>query len=213
MSHSAHRYGTRGNLQNDYVLYARTSDAINREGSGPKLRKIFEIILSEKPVNFGHTRAGSYAGGLQPEAFAKTLDRAIGVQCVFSSKEKVKRALKKLKKSDTGISIVVTGLIAEITEMAKDIVLKPHTAFLSLGIHGEKSLLPDEKILEISSMCGHGMVSSKLTNLVMEKVKSDAMTPKEGSLLLAKQCPCGIFNIERCEVLLNSLTLDPPSKR
>ena len=74
MTHSAHRYGTVENLADDYTFYARTSRHVNREGCGPKLRKILEIILSEKPVNPGFQpcrqelpgRAGHQGICLQP---------------------------------------------------------------------------------------------------------------------------------------------------
>ena len=115
MSHSLHRYGTEENLKNDYTFYARTSRWVNREGCGPKLRRILDIILSEKPVNFGSSHAGkSYKGGLDPEAYATTLDKAYGVACCFSNKEAIRNILIKLKEADTGISIVTGGLIDDI---------------------------------------------------------------------------------------------------
>ncbi len=203
MSHSLHRYGTEENLQNDYTFYARTSRWVNREGCGPKLRKILDIILSEKPINFGSSNAGkSFKAGLDPKEYAGTLDKAYGVACCFSDRESIKRILIKLKQADTGISIVTGGLIDEIVEIAKEIGLKPHTAFLSLGIHGKRSLLPEEQTLEMTTMCGHGMVSSKLTQAVIKQVEAGKMTPEEGGRLLAQPCPCGIFNTDRCEELL-----------
>ena len=202
MSHSLHRYGHEESLQNDYTFYIRTSRGVNREGCGPKLRQAFKIVLSERPTNFGHTRAGSFASGLGPEEFVKTLDNAVGVQCVFSNKEKIKSVLKKVKEADMGISVIVSGLIDDIVQMAKEVGLKPHTAFLSLGIHGNKSLLAEEKVLEITTMCGHGMVSAKLAKKVIENVKNGKMNIKEGAHLVAKQCLCGIFNTDRCEAIL-----------
>ena len=205
MSHSLHRYGTEENLDNDYTFYARTSRWVNREGCGPKLRQILDIILSEKPDNFGSSHAGkSYTAGLDPEEYAATLDKAYGVACCFSNKEAIRNILIKLKEADTGISIVTGGLIDEIVEIAKEIGLKPHTAFLSLGIHGKKSLLPEEQVLEMTTMCGHGMVSALLTKAVMNKVESGEMTPEDGATLLAQPCPCGIFNTDRCEELLKA---------
>jgi hypothetical protein len=203
MSHSLHRYGTEENLQNDYTFYARASRWVNREGCGPKLRKILEIILSEKPVNFGSSHAGkSFKAGLDAKEYATTLDKAYGVAGCFSDKEAIKRILIKLKEADTGISIVTGGLIDEIVEIAKEIGLKPHTAFLSLGIHGKRALLPEEQVLEMTTMCGHGMVASKLTQAVIKQVEAGEMTPDEGGRLLAQPCPCGIFNTDRCEALL-----------
>ncbi len=202
MSHSLHRFGTEDNLKNDYTLYARTSRWVNREGCGPKLRKILAVLLSEKPVNFGSSHAGkSFKAGLDAEEYAKTLDRAYGVACCYSSKDALKRVLKRLKELDVGISIVVSGLIDEIVDTAKEIGLKPHTAFLSLGIHGRKELLPEDHILEVTTMCGHAMVSAKLTRAVLDKIRTGEMTPEEGADHLAQPCPCGIFNTDRCEEL------------
>lgn len=210
MSHSLHRHGTIDNLQNDYTFYARASRYVNREGCGPKLRKILNIFLSEKPVNFGSSQVEkSFKGGLKPEEYAATLDKGYGVACCFSNKETVKLVLKKLKEADIGISIVVSGLIDEVVKIAKEIGLKPHTAFLSLGIHGKKALLPEEKVIEMTTMCGHGLVASRLTRVVMEKVKNGKMTPEKGATLLAQPCPCGIFNSDRCETLLEQYRKKP----
>lgn len=203
MSHSAHRCGTVKNLQNDYTMYARTSRYVNREGCGPKLREILKIFLSEDPVNFGSSHAGkSYAAGLDPEEYAQSLDKAYAVACCFSSAEAVRKVLEKLKEADTGISIVVSGLVEEIRKMAEEIGLKPHTALLSLGVHGKRELLPEENVLEITTMCGHGLVATHLVEEVTKKVKSGKMTAEEGAQLLAQPCPCGIFNLDRCVDLL-----------
>jgi len=206
MSHALHRHGTAEQLQKDYTFYARASRFVNREGCGPKLRKILQIVLEEKKlVNFGSTQAGkSYEAGLNPEKYMTTMDKAYGVAACFSDKEAVRSILKKLKEADTGISIVISGLIDEIVELAKEIDLKPHTAFLSLGLHGKKVLLPEDHVLQITTMCGHGLVSSKLTESVVKRVKAGKMTPEEGAHLLAQPCPCGIFNTDRCRAILDA---------
>jgi hypothetical protein len=199
MSHSLHRFGTVESLQNDYTLYARASRWVNREGCGPKLRKILAIFLSENQVNYGSSHAGkSFKAGLDPKEYADSLDKAYGVACCFSDKEAIKAILKKLKEADTGISIVVSGLIDEIVALGGEVGLRPHTAFLSLGIYGKKALLPSEEVLEITTMCGHGQVSTRLTKVVQEKVSKGMMHPEAGADLLAQPCPCGIFNTVRC---------------
>jgi len=212
MSHALHRYGTTEQLQRDYTFYARASRFVNREGCGPKLRKILSILLEEKKlVNFGSSQAGkSYEAGLNPDDYAATLDKAYGVAACFSDREAVRSILGKLKEADTGISIVISGLIDEIVRIAKEIDLKPHTAFLSLGIHGKKALLPDEKTLEITTMCGHGLVAAKLTKAVATRVKAGKMTPEAGAHLLAQPCPCGIFNTDRCSAILKELKENAP---
>jgi hypothetical protein len=204
MSHALHRHGTAKQLQNDYTFYARASRFVNREGCGPKLRKILSIALEEKNlVNYGSSQAGkSFKAGLKPDEYAATLDKAYGVAGCFSDREAVRSLLKKLKEADTGISIVISGLIDEIVKIAREIDLKPHTAFLSLGVHGKRALLPEDEVQQITTMCGHGMVSSKLSQVVIERVKVGKMTPEKGAHLLAQPCPCGIFNTDRCEQIL-----------
>lgn len=214
MSHALHRHGTTEQLQNDYTFYARASRFVNREGCGPKLRKILSILLEEKGlVNFGSSQAGkSYEAGLNPDDYAATLDKAYGVAACFSDREAVLSILRKLKEADTGISIVISGLIDEIVRIAKEIDLKPHTAFLSLGIHGKKALLPADEVLQITTMCGHGLVSSRLTNAVIKRVKAGKMTAAEAAHLLAQPCPCGIFNTDRCRAIIEACGEGKPGK-
>lgn len=205
ISHSLHRYGTVENLQNDYTFYARASRWVNREGCGPKLRKIFSIMISEKIVNFGHSEK-SLKSGLSIEEYEKCLDNAYGVSGCFSDTKVLKSFLLKYKAANTGISLVVSGLIDEIVKLSEEIDVKPHTAFLSLGVHGKKALLPEDAVMEITTMCGHGLVSSRLAAAVIKKVRSGKMSPQEGAYFLAQPCPCGIFNTDRCQKLLEQLT-------
>jgi hypothetical protein len=205
MSHALHRHGTAEQLQIDYTFYARASRFVNRDKCGPKLRKILGILLEEKNlVNFGSSHAGkSLKAGLKIEKYATTLDKAYGVAACFSDRESVRSILKKLQEADTGISIVINGLIDEICRIGKEIGLKPHTDFLSLGVHGKRTLLPEDRIQQITTMCGHGLVSSKLSKAVIKRVEAGKMTPEAGADLLAQPCPCGIFNTERCTAILD----------
>ena len=120
MSHALHRHGTAKQLQNDYTFYARASRFVNREGCGPKLRKILSIALDQKNlVNYGSSQAGkSFKAGLKADEYAATLDKAYGVAGCFSDKEAVRSLLKKLKEADTGISIVISGLIDDSPPIA-----------------------------------------------------------------------------------------------
>src|SRR5574342_635048 len=191
MSHSLHRYGTVDQLQHDYTFYARTSRYVNREGCGPKLRTILQILLEDQQVNnFGSSHSGkSYVAGLKPDEYALTLDKAYGVAACFSEKEAIRSILAKLKAANTGISIVISGLIEEIVRIARELDLKPHTAFLSLGIHGKKAALPEDRVLEMTTMCGHGQVATRLARAVIRRVKAGKMTPEAGARLLAQPCP------------------------
>lgn len=205
MSHSLHREGADESLKKDFVMYARLSRWVNRKGGGPKLHHILDIALSEKPNNFGASIYGKNVfSGLDITEFKEILNDNAGFICCFADREAMKRTIKKIKDAEIGVSIVVSGLIDEVFGMAKEVGVKPHTVLLSLGIHGKKELLPDEKVREITTMCGHGLVAAKLTKSIMKKVKEGKISPEEGARLLAKPCPCGIVNTVRCTELLEA---------
>ncbi len=113
-------------------------------GAAPSCARSCRSSVEEQQVNnFGSSHAGkSYVAGLKPDEYATTLDKAYGVAACFSDKKAVGVILKKLKEADTGISIVISGLIDEIVTLARDLDLKPHTAFLSLGSTGRRPPCP-----------------------------------------------------------------------
>ena len=201
MSHSLHRFGKNPeSLKGDFCIYARAAKGVNRgEGVGDKLRNILRIYLSEHVVNFGSSHGGrSFSNGLKAEEYAKTLDESYGIIAAFDSGESVKGVLKKAKEANTGISIVVSGLIDEVVRIARECDLKPHTATLSLGIFGKAERLPDGDVLEMTTMCGHSLVAGELIRNVAEKVRSGKLSPEDAALIASKPCTCGIFNTTRC---------------
>lgn len=199
MTHSLHRYGTEKGLEYDYTFIIRACE-VNRDGCVPKLRQLLQIFLSEGPVNVGCNSVGkgTIANGLDLKELAESFDRTIRFVCVFSSREKVNRVLKKLKAADAGISITIGGLINEITIMAKDAGIKPHTANISLGLFGaKKSFLPDDRVLSATTMCGHGLIATKLAKKVIAQIEAGELSLEVGSQALAKHCPCALFNMDR----------------
>ncbi len=63
-------------------------------------------------------------------------------------------------------------------------------------------LLPEEPVLGITTMCGHGMVAANLVREMAQQVKKGRKTLQEAGIELAKPCQCGIFNPKRAESLL-----------
>lgn len=205
MSHSLHRYGSVEGLKKDFCIYARAARGINRDNCGGKLRQILHAYMNNNVVNFGSSHSGkSYKAGLDPKEYEKTLDNSYGVISSFADRDDVKGVLEELKNKDLGISIVVSGLIEEIKKIAKEVGLKPHSATLSLGIYGKKSLLPEEEILEITTMCGHSLIGNSLAKRVIKDVKDGIIDPEKGAMELARPCTCGIVNTNRCRELLEN---------
>jgi hypothetical protein len=200
MTHSLHRCGTIESLKRDYVLLARVP---GRPPLVPQLAKIAEIIFEVGPTNTGSSiLRTNMALGIDREAFIKHIPETSVILASFSSKEKLRQVLAKLKEADLGMCIVVSGLIDEVISLAQELGLRPHTISLSMGIIGKTEKLPGEDILEITTMCGHGLVASNLVRKAIEDVASGAKSAREASIELAKPCPCGIFNMDRSDLLL-----------
>jgi hypothetical protein len=84
--------------------------------------------------------------------------------------------------------------------------LKEHTYHISLGVFGKTDALPDEKTLEITTQCGHSLISAALVADVVQRVKKARLTLEEGAALLIKPCACGIGNTKRIEQILGEMT-------
>jgi len=81
--------------------------------------------------------------------------------------------------------------------------MKPHTINLSLGIIGKTELLPEEGILELTTMCGHALISAALVRKGIREVACGEKTPREASNMVGKPCVCGIYNLDRSDRLLS----------
>ncbi len=204
MTHSLHRQGSVESLKNDFVMYARCSRGINMEGAEPKVRRIVGIVFDEGPTNAGDSpHHSSIADGrLTREKALEYQKDTRGFICCFDDRDKMKRVLAKIKEADLGISIVVSGLIDEVMAMAREVGLKPHTINLSLGIRGKRDLLPGPEVLQFSTMCGHGLVATKLVRKAVAEVEAGTKTPEEAARMVGKPCICGIANLARAAELL-----------
>ena len=180
MTHTLHRTGSPESLSRDYVLLFMPSKDINHVGSGPKLRRMLEICLENGAIRIGDCRLGNqyYQGGVD-KLLAHVEDRAV-VHGVFNAPDKVVAALKQLKAEDLGLSVVVSGLFDQVRECCGKSGLTPHTVNNTLGRWGQTDRLPPQDVLELNTMCGHGMVTVKLIEDTAAKVKSGGTDPRAG---------------------------------
>jgi hypothetical protein len=205
MTHSLHRTGTRQSLKNDYVFLATPAIGFNEQGSGCKLRTILDIVCRAEPVNIGSYEVGTILAGASPESIKKSLTDGSRVRCVFSDIQAVQQVLEELKGANLGISVVVSGLLDEVLQLAQRVGLQPHTINYSLGFHGRVERLPKPIVLDLMTMCGHGMVSSALVEQLVGDVLEGHVSPDKAAETMAKPCVCGIFNQARARALLESL--------
>jgi hypothetical protein len=209
MTHTLHRSGDRESLKNDYVFLTMASREYNMKGAAPKLKRIAEIFAKYNPVNMGDMSSGqplTMARGASPEEIiSKISDRSI-VHAVYTDIETVKKVLKELKEAEIGMSVVVSGIFDEVFCACKEASISgPFAVDISLGIMGKTQLLPKEEILNITTMCGHGMISKHLVIHLIEKIKRGEITVDEAAKELAKQCVCGVFNPVRAAKLLEEI--------
>ena len=203
MTHTLHRQGTPENLNNDYVILAMSAKGYNEEGSASKLREFLRIAMRYNPVNMGDMKTGNMYQTDPEEIIRGVKDTSI-VHAVFTDVRKVARVLQEVKEANLGISVVVSGLFEPVRKCCKELGQKPapHTVEHSLGVWGRTDKLPERGILEISTMCGHGMVSFNLVRDAVEDVKAGRITAQEAALKLAEPCVCGVFNPTRAAQLL-----------
>lgn len=106
------------------------------------------------------------------------------------------------------MSVVVTSVVEEVRKACEEAGLKIHTVNFSGGIMGNTSLLPEEPVLEITTMCGHGLISTNLVKQMVSDLKKGRGDYREFAIDLAKQCQCGIFNPDRAEKILMRMVDD-----
>jgi len=191
MTHSLHRKGNIEDLKRDYVILAMLAAGINDKypDSRKKLIRIGEILNEHKPINI----MSGVLWKISPI-----------ITATFTDIETVKKVMKTLKEENLGVSIVISGLLSEIQNIATKVDLNLHTVHLSLGIFGKKELLPFEKILEITTMCGHHCISSQSIEYYVQLIKNGNISVEEAAKKLARPCVCGIFNLSRAVQILNT---------
>jgi hypothetical protein len=166
----------------------------NDKGAGEKLKKIFRLVADTNPDNLADDNLGGrHTGYTDVEILGHMGDKAY-VGAAFSDRSRLKEALRKIKEADLGMSVVVSGNYKAVFDILKEIGLKPHTVNMSLGIYGNKALLPDREVLAISTMCGHGMVTRQRIENIVKEMKSGKLNAEEGGKMLAGTCTCGVFN-------------------
>ncbi len=205
MTHTLHRLGKEESLQQDFVLTMMPSKGINVEGSAAKLRGLLDICMQAGAIKVGDARLGNeYHQGSLDTMLENIEDQAV-VQAVFDDAEKVTQVLKAFREADVGMSVVVSGLHDRVDQCCREAGLKRHTVNQSLGRWGRTERMPPEAILEINTMCGHGMVAVGLIEDIAERVRAGELTPEEGAEELFRPCMCGVFNPARAADLLKAM--------
>lgn len=205
MTHSLHRKGNIEELKFDYVVLVTPAVGINHEESKQKLLKIIDKIFELGPNNIGSYETGTIYSGATIEEIKEQLTAKPRVRCCFDDKEKVKLLIQYIIKENFGLSVTVSGLLEEIAEIAQELSIEAHSVNLSLGVFGKTDSLPKSEIVELVSLCGHGMVSATLVEALIDDVNHGRRTPEEAAKFMAGPCVCGIFNTTLAVMMLDRM--------
>jgi hypothetical protein len=164
------------------------------------------ICLKYGPVNMGDGRQGSILrDGVDLEKYIAQKKDGEMAAAVFTDLDTLQKVINDLIRADLGISVNVSGLLQEVQGCCRKAGIERHSVEHSLGIWGAKDRLPEREVLEVNTLCGHGMVSFNFIRKMVEYVRLRRLTPKKAANIMAKCCECGAFNPSRAEQLLEKM--------
>jgi hypothetical protein len=226
MTNTLHRLQRPDDPKDDYIVFALATPGVNDIGMKEKARAFLTAALKYEPVNMtGSSRneplfrpekhlnpVKLYLRGrkesISPAQLVAEIERPGQALVVFDRKEKLVGFLKEIKEMDLGLSINISSLVDDVREMAPRTGVKPHSINYALGFRGDLYQLPDRQVLGITTMCGHGLISSNFAKKMIDAVKERRISPEKAAGYLAKFCVCGAFNLTRAVRLLKEGT-DP----
>jgi hypothetical protein len=211
MTNTLHRFGNAESFYDDYVISAIAAADKNDEGAVPKLKQFLRICKKYGPVNMGNGMRGAVApeNDLGPSVHWKRKDtpdweeviegitKPIMVAAVFSSFEKAEECLRHVVDADLGLSVNISTSVENARHLAEKCGLKRHSVEYSLGFNDPHNLMANSQVVAVSSMCGHGMISSNLAKKMIDMVREGRRSPEKAAVTLQRFCPCGIFNTDR----------------
>ena len=204
-------------IRDDYIVFAMASRGINDDNLVEKYRTFLRLALKHQPVNIGDaTKGGSVRPrqDLNPSAHWRRdhkldheqviaeIEGHTTVAAVFDNYTAVENFIEELQAADLGISINISAPIDEAKRCCDDAGIVRHSVEYSVGFSGRVDKLPDATTLELSTMCGHGMIAANFAKKMLDWVREDRRTPEEAARYMARFCSCGVFNIVRAERIM-----------
>ena len=216
MTNTLHRYGDAESFRDDYIIFAIPCKGKNDEGAVEKLKTFLRICASHKPANMGNSQFGSYRPSkeLKPtvhwnrelkvdyDAVIDAVQKVGTVAAVFDSREKAEACLREVKEADLGLSVNVSTSVEGAKNLSECCGIQRHSVEYSLGFADPHDHLPNSQVLELSTMCGHGMVSFNMARKMLDMVREGRRTTDQAVVTLARFCPCGVYNPARARRLL-----------
>jgi len=217
VTNTLHRYGDSESFRDDFIIFAIPSRGKNDQGAVPKLKQFLEMALPFHPVNLGDAIHG---GALRPSchlnpsshwhrdmtpdfrAVIDGVDAPTTVAAVFDDRVNAEEFLKTVKAADLGMCVNVSTSIDGAEQCCWAAGQPRHSVGYSLGFEGKTEKLPNTQVLSLTTMCGHGMISSSLAKKMIDWVKEGRRSPEEAVTYMARFCSCGVYNPSRAKRIL-----------
>lgn len=216
MTNTLHRFGNAESFQDDYIIFAIPCKGKNDEGALERLKTFLRICAKYVPANMGNSYFGSYkpSSELGPlvnwsrdanrdyESVINGVAKVGTVSAVFDSRPHAEACLAELKAADLGLSINMSTSVQGAKDAAEQCGIPRHSVEYSLGFTDDHDHLPNSQVLELATMCGHGMVSFNFARKMLDMVREGRRTPDQVVTTMARFCPCGVFNPARAKRLI-----------
>ena len=205
-------------VQDDFIVFAMASRGINDDDLVEKYRAFLRLALKYNPVNLGDATKGGMLRprrDLNPKAHWKRdqrpnpeeviagIDGHTTVAAVFGSYGDMKAFVDDVRAAKLGISVNISAPIEEAERCCRETGITRHSVEYSLGFCGRVDKLPDATVLELTTMCGHGMLSAHFAKKMIDWAKENRRSPAELANTMARFCSCGVFNTSRAERILD----------
>jgi hypothetical protein len=206
-------------VQDDYIVFAMASRNLNDDNLVEKYRAFLRLALKYQPVNIGDATKGGALRPRQdmnptahwkrdhhadPEQVIAGIEGHTTVAAVFDNYEAMAAFVEELKAADLGISVNISAPMEAAERCCRETGISRHSVEYSLGFRGRVDRLPDATTLELSTMCGHGMLSADFARKMVDWVKENRRTPEEAARYMARFCTCGVFNLSRAERIIKT---------
>jgi hypothetical protein len=219
MTNTLHRFGNAASFVDDFVIIAIPAKGIkNGVDVLPALKKFLEIAMEYNPVNLGDAMNGGavrptrhkyaiqhFFGRSDKPDFQQVIDnitKPTTFAAIFDKRENAEAFTARIAKENLGLSINISSSLDNAINCAKAAGIHRHSVGYSLGFEGMPDNIPNRHVVQLSTMCGHGMVSQALAKKMIDWVKEDRATPEQAIAAMARFCSCGIFNPSRARRIL-----------
>ncbi len=205
-------------VQDDFIVFAMASRGINDDDLVARYRAFLRLALKHNPVNLGDATKGGMLRPRQdlnpkahwkrdqrpnPEEVIAGIEGHTTVAAVFDNYQDMKAFVDDVRSANLGISVNISAPIEDAERCCRETGITRHSVEYSLGFSGRVEKLPDSTVLELTTMCGHGMVSANFAKKMIDWSKENRRSPAELARTMARFCSCGVFNISRAERILD----------